>query len=87
MQTFWLRVHGGPGPKQAYLVRGKRLKEHMVASDSNLFQSTQYATVYKKPHTSETSFSGFFRMRRLPLFHMVLGTEGKARITEGKPKG
>ena len=26
-------------------------------------------------------------MPRVPLFHMVLGTEGKARITEGKPKG
>ena len=46
-----------------------------------------YMTVYKKTHTSETSFSAFFWMPRFPLFHMVLGTEGKARITEGKPKG
>ena len=48
--------------------------------------SIQYMTVYKKTHTSETSFSDIFWMPRFPLFHMVLGTEGKARITEGKPK-
>ena len=52
--------------------------------DSNI---KMHMTVYKKKHTSETLFSDIFRMPRFPLFHMVLGTEGKARITEGKPKG
>ena len=44
-------------------------------------------TVYKKTHTCETSFSKIFWTPRFPRFLMVLGTEGKARITEGKPKG
>ena len=43
--------------------------------------------VYKKPHTCETSFSKIFWTPRFPRFLMVLGTEGKPCITEGKPKG
>ena len=46
-----------------------------------------YGSLQKKKHTCETSFLKIFWIPRFSSFLMVLGTEGKARITEGKPKG